>query len=251
MTGNHYFDSIISETVSNYCKRHAPTEWHPRAALIDMDGVLYDSMPRHAAAWQRMMAEVGVNTTREEFFLYEGMTGEATINLLFERHLHRRATPAEVNELYTRKSRYFREFGARVPMPGAASMLRTLMEADITRVLVTGSAQESLLDSLQHDYPGAFSASRRVTAHDVQHGKPSPEPYLKGLEIAGVPCTEAIVIENAPLGVQAGHASGCFTVGIATGPLPAESLREAGADITFPSMTAFALALPSLLAWKH
>ena len=33
------------------------------AALIDMDGVLYDSMPRHARAWQKMMALQGVSTS--------------------------------------------------------------------------------------------------------------------------------------------------------------------------------------------
>ena len=40
-----------------------------------MDGVLYDSMPYHTLAWQQMMREIGVPTDRDEFYLYEGMTG--------------------------------------------------------------------------------------------------------------------------------------------------------------------------------
>lgn len=168
------------------------------------------------------------------------MTGLATINLLFERHLHRQATADEAHRLYARKSEYFKAFGERMPMPGAAEMLRKLIHSGVGRVLVTGSAQTSLLDSLRHDYPGAFSAEGRVTAHDVKQGKPHPEPYLKGLEIAGVPDTEAMVIENAPLGVEAGHKAGCFTIGLTTGPIPAEKLREAGADLVLPSMQALA-----------
>lgn len=232
--------SRINQAVEKYKACHSLSLWHPRAALIDMDGVLYDSMPRHAAAWRRMMLEAGIDISEEEFFLYEGMTGEATINLLFERHLGRVATPDEVKVLYRRKSEYFKAFGDRIPMPGAAKMLNSLMQEDIRRILVTGSAQTSLLEALNHDYPGAFDAAGRVTAHDVKQGKPAPEPYLRGLELAGCASTEAIVIENAPLGVEAGHTAGCFTVAVATGPIPKEVLAESGADIVFPSMQEFA-----------
>ncbi|MEG1999483.1 MAG: HAD-IA family hydrolase, partial [Bacteroidales bacterium] len=75
-----------------------------------------------------------------------------------------------------------------------------------------------------------------VTAFDVKIGKPNPEPYLIGLKKAGVKATEAIVIENAPLGIEAGVSAGIFTIGVNTGPLPDELLYEAGADIVFPDI---------------
>ena len=56
-----------------------------------------------------------------------------------------------------------------------------------------------------------------VTAFDVKHGKPHPEPYLMALEKGGFNVNEAIVIENAPLGVQAGIAAGIFTIAVNTG----------------------------------
>lgn len=49
---------------------------------------------------------------------------------------------------------------------------------------------------------------------------------------------EAIVIENAPIGVEAGVAAGIFTIAVNTGPLDAQVLLDAGADILFPSMQA-------------
>ena len=59
-----------------------------------------------------------------------------------------------------------------------------------------------------------------VTAFDVKYGKPHPEPYLMGLEKAGVHANEAFVVENAPMGVEAGVAAGIFTIAVNTGPSP-------------------------------
>lgn len=237
----------IERSVSEYCMRRGITEWRPAAALIDMDGVLYDSMPGHADAWKRMMDKYGIPCTRDEFFLYEGMTGKATIAMIMKERADHVPSDEEMTRMYALKSEYFKEQGPRKPMPGAAQMLKEFEVTDIKRVLVTGSAQHSLLDSLAHDYPGAFSSDMRVTALDVTKGKPDPEPYLKGLEKAGVDSSRAIVVENAPLGVKAGHASGCFTVALTTGPVPRRALQDAGADIIFSSMQEFADRLPELL----
>ena len=216
-------------------------------ALIDMDGVLYDSMPFHARSWKLMMAEQGLDLPEEEFFLYEGLTGTATIDLIFRRELGRSVSDEEARRLYARKAELFNSMGEKRLMPGAHRMLRALKEAGVGRVLVTGSAQQSLLTRLEMDYPGMFDADKRVTALDVSHGKPNPEPYLKGLEKAGVSPEEAFVIENAPLGVRAGKAAGLFTIAVTTGPIPREEFVRENADLIFPSMPDFADALPELL----
>ena len=78
-----------------------------------------------------------------------------------------------------------------------------------------------------------------VTAFDVKYGKPNPEPYLMGLQKASIKPNEAIVVENAPLGVRAGVAAGIFTVALNTGPLPDEALTSEGANLLFPSMNDF------------
>ena len=75
----------FSEARKAYLETRGKTASRLHAALIDMDGVLYDSMPWHARAWHRIMTEAGVECTVDEFFLYEGMTGPATIDLLFRR----------------------------------------------------------------------------------------------------------------------------------------------------------------------
>ena len=112
---------------------------------------------------------------------------------------------------------------------------------------MTGSGQKSLLERLQTNFPSIFREELMVTAFDVKKGKPDPEPYLMGLKKAGnLMPNESIVVENAPLGVRAGVASGCFTIAVNTGPLPDSALLDEGADILFPSMQALCDEWPTL-----
>lgn len=209
-------------------------------ALIDMDGVLYDSMPGHSRAWHQLMSEFGISCTPEEFYLYEGMTGPATIELIFKRETGHAVTPERARQLYKEKTRLFREQGEAPLMPGAGRMLAALGRLGLKRVLVTGSGQASLLEKINRDYPGAFGEGMRVTALDVTHGKPDPEPYLRGAEISGFPPGKCMVVENAPLGVRSGKAAGCFTIAVTTGPIPREAFEKEGADMIFPDMPSFA-----------
>lgn len=214
---------------------------HIKAALIDMDGVLYDSMPFHAASWHRLFTELGVNNSNpDEYYLYEGMRGADTIGMILKRELNRDTTEQERNDIYSRKADLFYRCGEAPMMPGASEMLQALKEKGIITVLVTGSAQKSLIDNLERDYPGFFPKERMVTALDVKKGKPHPEPYLRGLEKAGVETSEAVVIENAPLGVRSAKTAGCFTIAVTTGPIPPEAFEKEGADIIFPDMITFA-----------
>lgn len=212
----------------------------PKAVLFDMDGVLFDSMKNHTLAWYETISGMGIGCERNEFYLYEGATGEWTINHIFRRAYGRDAIGGEIERIYAEKSRWFNELPPVEVMPGAKEVLGKVKAQGMVPVVVTGSGQRSLLERLEKEFPGVFTAERMVTAFDVRHGKPHPEPYLKGLEKAGVNATEAMVVENAPLGVQAAVAAGIFTAAVNTGPIPAEKLREAGAGVVLSSIPALA-----------
>lgn len=238
---------MFQQAILRYLERNDFITFSPKVALIDMDGTLYDSMPGHARAWHLMLREAGIDMAPEEFFRHEGRTGANTIDIFFRRCLGRPATDDEKARWYRRKTEIFASMPAVSPMPGAADMLNFLISTGIGRVLVTGSGQSTLLNRLDSDFPGAFPPHRRVTSRDVAHGKPSPEPYLKAMAIASAMPNECIVIENAPLGVEAGNRSGAFTIGVNTGPLDPFELSQAGADYVFSSMTEFAETLPLLI----
>ncbi len=236
------------EAITAYMKRRGITGFRPKAALIDMDGTLYDSMGNHADAWYRLISGIGIECTRDEFFLYEGRTGASTINLLFNRAYGHDATPDKAKELYRQKTVLFSEMPPVSPMPAAKEMVDTFLSQGITTVLVTGSGQNTLLNRLDTDYPGAFPTERRITSRDVTRGKPDPEPFLKAMAIANAQPEECIAVDNAPLGVKSGAASGAFTIGVTTGPIPHDELHKAGADIVYPSMAELARRLPTLIS---
>ncbi len=217
-----------------------------KAVLFDMDGVLFDSMPNHARSWAQVCREFGLDMTPEEAYLHEGRTGASTINLLARRQWGRDATDEEIRRIYDEKCRLFNACPEAPRMDGAADVLRRVQADGLTIVVVTGSGQRSLIDRLEHNYPGVFHRDLMVTSFDVEHGKPDPEPYLTGLRRAGVQPWEALVVENAPLGVRAGVAAGIFTVAVNTGPIPPKVLADEGADLVLPSMAALGTAWEEL-----
>ena len=114
--------------------------------------------------------------------------------------------------------------------------------------VVTGSGQRPLLQRLVDDFEGFVDAHHIVSAYDVDHGKPAPDPYLMGMKKTGCQHPyEAIVVENAPLGVAAGVAAQCFTVAVNSGPLPDSALAEQGANIVLPDMLTLASNFEQLL----
>ena len=210
-----------------------------------MDGVLYDSMPSHVKAWSEAMLSAGIKIPEEEFYLFEGRTGQSTIQILFNRVFGRDASPEEVKSIYAKKMEEFTklENPESKPMPGAWEVLKKTKDLGLQRILVTGSGQYSLLEKLDRHFPDIFSKELMVTAYDVQYGKPHPEPYLMGLKKGCLQPDEALVVENAPLGIEAARAAGIYTIAVNTGPLPDRVLWESGAQNVYPSLQAFALDL--------
>ena len=77
-----------------------------KAYFFDMDGVLFDSMPRHAIAWEEVMKRHGLPFTAYDCYINEGRTGESVIREAFQNALGRDATPDEVKTIYAEKSAY-------------------------------------------------------------------------------------------------------------------------------------------------
>lgn len=229
----------IKQAIRQYTERNGLKTFHPRAVLFDMDGVLYDSMPRHARAWHEAMQKFGIDMPEYEAFRVEGMRGVEICQIKAREQLHREITEDEAERMYQEKAKHFASYGDPLKMESVEELMRK-MKADGMRIgVVTGSGQRPLIQRLCHDFEGLIESPFIVTSYDVTRGKPEPEPYLKGLEKVGVAATEAIVVENAPLGVRAAVAANIFTVAVNTGPLPEQMLTDEHADLVFERMADF------------
>ena len=255
-----------------------------KLAMFDMDGVLLDSMPRHAETWcRRFREDCGFDMPLLEAYANEGRTSRSIISLMIRKYLGREASAEEIEQMYARKCAEVESLGPMPIMPGAIDAVRAVRAKGMEALVVTGSGHGQQLRLIGQAYPGLFRTDWMVSADDVSHCKPDPEPYLAGLKHAndwlasegslenssansfsrnsmGEPSedflsggdvpfknsaariypSEALVVENAPLGVMAGKAAGCFVAAVNTGPLPDSALWDAGADIVLPSMSALA-----------
>jgi len=238
---------MFQTAISHYLETHKHPSLSLKAVLFDMDGVLYNSMPYHAESWHKIMEERGLHLSKEEAYLHEGRTGSGTINIVCQRQFGRNATEKEIKEIYKAKTEAFNSYPLALPMEGATDVLTKVKRDGLFPMIVTGSGQASLLGRLNKNFPGVFKSELMVTAFDVKYGKPNPEPYLMALNKGNLKANEAIVVENAPLGVQAAAAAGIFTVAVNTGPLDDNILLDAGANILFPSMQALCDSWENLL----
>lgn len=208
-----------------------------KAFFFDMDGVLLDSMYNHARAWEAAMTHHGLRFSQRDCFINEGRTGMDVIYSC-SREQGVPISDEEAQALYDEKTVHYLQLGGGVPMPGMAEVLHFLQVHHFQIWVVTGGGQNDLYEQLERAYPGVFARERMITAHNVTHGKPNPEPYLKAWQACGLAKEDCYVVENAPLGVRAGHGAGLFTIAVNTGPLEDQRLWDEGAQVVLSDMSA-------------
>ena len=179
----------------------------------------------------------------------EGRTGAATIDEQFQIYFNRHSTTEEQQEIYHIKSGIFKQMPKPGLIPGIVDVVRYLADNNIARTVVTGSGESSTLERIEQNFDGLFNRELMVTALDVKQGKPYPEPYLMGLQKLRLSPNEALVVENAPLGIRAGVAADVFTIGVNTGILDKSDLEAAGANIVFDNMQQLLDALPKIVQY--
>lgn len=230
----------MKSEIKRYLEKHGFERFEPKAVLFDMDGVLYDSMPHHAIAWHQSMATFGIDMSEADAYATEGARGIDTICQMVKKQKGEDISLEEAQKMYDEKTRLFHLMDEAPVMKGVISLMEHIHAQGLTIGVVTGSGQRPLINRLLRDFGAFLDEQHIVTAYDVTHGKPNPDPYLMGMQKAGTKSWQTVVIENAPLGVRAGVAARAFTIAVNTGPLPDEVLSSCGADLLFQQMTVLA-----------
>lgn len=187
----------------------------PRAVLWDMDGVLVDSAAYHFAAWSDVFAQENVAYTHEEFRATFGQRNDTVLRRLLGDHID----DAEIARISDRKEaiyrRRLREDGIDA-LPGVRHWLQALHEAGWRQAVASAAPRanvDAVLDALRI---GRFFDAI-TSAEDVTRGKPDPQVYLTAAARVGASPTHAIVIEDAPAGLEGARRAGMKCVGVLTG----------------------------------
>jgi HAD superfamily hydrolase (TIGR01509 family) len=194
--------------------------------LFDMDGVIVDSLPTHALAAQSVLRKYGHNLTTEDYMQnFAGCTDTAGFRDFFGRL--GQPVEVDVDPLVEEKAAEYLALcqGELVAFPGALEFIHELAGREVALGLVTSALRteaELTLDSF--DIRNKFGAL--VTAGDVGHSKPHPEPYLTGAAKLGAKPENCIVVEDSTDGVEAALRAGMRCLAV-TNTCTAADLYEA------------------------
>jgi len=204
----------------------------PKAALFDMDGVLIDSYQAHFESWRRVAAENGRVYTEDQFAAGFGRTSREVI----ADQWHGEAlSDARIGEIDRRKEWLFREIISQnfPAMPGAVELIESLVRAGFRLAVGSSGPTENVELAIERLGIGSL-LSGVVTGHDVKRGKPDPQVFLIAAERLNVPHRRCVVVEDAPVGVEAAHRGGMRAIALASTGRTVEQLREA--DVVVKSL---------------
>ena len=154
---------MFENEVKQYLQKHGFGCFAPKAVLFDMDGVLYDSMPNHAVAWQQSMAQFDINMTAADSYATEGARGVDTIVKFVKQQQGRDITLDEAQRMYDVKADIFHHMPTAPVFPGVREIMGKIKAAGMSICVVTGSGQRPLLQRLVDDF-GEFIDERHIVS---------------------------------------------------------------------------------------
>lgn len=182
-----------------------------------MDGVLVDSTDAVARVWHKWAVQRGFDPAA----VVAAAHGRPSV-MTVRQFLPFADAEAEDREVERQE---IEDLEGVVPVPGAPELVQSLPQGRWTVVTsATRPLAEVRLRAAGIRYPHDL-----ITANDIIHGKPNPEPYLKAAERLGFSPADCVVVEDAPAGIRAGKAAGARVIAFPTTSPPSD-LREAGAD---------------------
>ena len=188
-----------------------------QAVLFDMDGVLVDSTHAVARVWRKWALERGFDPVK----VVRAAHGRPSIDTVRD-FLPNADSNAENLEVERQE---VEDLEGVIALPGAQALVTSIPAG---RWTVVTSATRPLAE-VRLRAAGIPIPESLITADDIQHGKPHPEPYQKAAARLGYPASECVVVEDAPAGIRAGKAAGARVIAVPTTSNRRE-LETAGAD---------------------
>lgn len=192
--------------------------FHCAGILFDLDGVLVDSTASVARQWAQWAREHNVPVEKAVRLAHGRRTLE-TIRMLAP-HLDAEAETLRLEALEADDTDGVGRIAGALELVSSLPGERWAVVTSGTRYLATRRLATNGLPK-----PAAF-----VTADEVSHGKPDPEPYLKAARLLGLPPEQCLVFEDAPAGIEAAHAADMIAIAVST-TYPAADLAHAEAVV--------------------
>jgi beta-phosphoglucomutase len=194
-----------------------------QAVLFDLDGVIVNTLHYHYLAWNKMFEDLGGSVSEHSVLLHEGRASREILPLLLE-EAGLELDPALYTDFIERKREYFRSIVKIGYYIEAFDVLAELRARGFRTALVTATALSNMHNTLSDEQQALFDFL--ITGDEVPRAKPHPDPFLIAARHLGLPPERCLVVENAPLGIEAAKAAGMTCVAVET-TLGKDYLRQA------------------------
>lgn len=182
-----------------------------KAILFDLDGVIVDSLYFHYLAWENMFNNLGGSVKLQTVLEHEGRNSFEILPILMQESGVN--IPEEDRErLINDKREYYRSIAKLTYYNQAFETIQELRNRGYKTALVTACARKNMEKSVSLDNQKLFDVI--VSGEDVSKAKPNPDPYLTAQNALGLKINECVVVENAPLGIQAAKSAGMICIAI-------------------------------------
>lgn len=189
-----------------------------KAALFDLDGVVFDTEPQYSVFWGEQCREFHPEHPGLELEI-KG----STLTQIYDRWF---AGPLEsMRPLITRRLDEFEATMDYTFIDGFADFIADLRRNGVRTAVVTSSNQPKMQSvyRARPEFQGLFDAI--LTSEDFAASKPSPDCYLRAAARLGAEPRECVVFEDSFNGLRSGRAAGMFVVGLTT-TNPKDSILE-------------------------
>ena len=182
-----------------------------KAALFDLDGTLFDTEGQYSIFWGKTCRRFRPDIDRLEYKI-KGMT----LVQIYDKYF----PDPEVQAIITEGLNEWEMQMRYNWIAGAEDFVMDCKRHGVKCAIVTSSNQmkmKAVAAQLPH-FDALFD--RVLTSEDFTASKPAPDCYLLGAKVFGLDIDECVVFEDAINGLQAGMASGIYTIGITTTNTP-------------------------------
>jgi beta-phosphoglucomutase len=179
--------------------------------LFDLDGVIADTLHYHFLAWNFMFEKHGGSVSEKTILLHEGRKSREVLPILMEQAGV--LIPEDRQDQFIEEKRaYYRKIVQVSHYPQSFEVVRTLKRRGFRVALVTASAFKNMEHALNPKQQACFDFI--LTGDEIKRAKPDPEAYLTAACRLELEPEECIVVENAPLGIEAAKAAGMRCIAI-------------------------------------
>jgi len=184
-----------------------------KGIIFDMDGVLIDAMPFHAEAMKiAIKEETDYEIDKKIVYQLEGMPSNQLIEEIFKtNNINKELDHKLIEKISERKKQIFKEIEDTRLIEGVYDLIKVLNKCNCLKAIVTGAAKKEIELTIDKMI-GLKNFDVVISGEDVEVGKPDATPFVLALQKMNIKSSDCIVVENAPLGVEAANKAGIKSI---------------------------------------